>query len=104
MMFVFSDDYFQDEVRQGFLVPGYMKRVWASTIKVLENVDKACEALGITYFADSGTLLGAVREKGMIPTDGVMVPMRRPDAWVVGVIRASYHRCNPKLAHLTVFS
>ena len=46
----------------------------------------------------------ALKESMYVHTDGVMVPMRRPDAWVVGVIRASYHRCNPKLAHLTVFS
>ena len=94
MMFVFSDDYFQDEVRQGFLVPGYMKRVWASTIKVLENVDKACEALGITYFADSGTLLGAVREKGMIPWDNdVDIAMTRKD---YDILEANFEKVFPK--------
>ena len=46
----------------------------------------------------------ALKESMYVHTDGVMFPMGRPDAWVVGVIRASYHRCNLKLAHLTVFS
>ena len=44
-----------------------------------------------------------LKESMYVHTDGVMFPMGRPDAWVV-VIRASYHRCNLKLAHLTVFS
>lgn len=46
----------------------------------------------------------ALKESMYVHKDGVMFPMGRPDAWVVGVIRASYHRCNLKLAHLTVFS
>ena len=46
----------------------------------------------------------ALKASMCVHTDGVMVPMGRLDAWVVGVIRASYHRCNPKLAHPTVFS
>lgn len=35
----------------------------------MKDFHKSCEENNILYWADSGTLLGAVREKGMIPHD-----------------------------------
>ncbi|MCR5254678.1 MAG: LicD family protein [Acetatifactor sp.] len=61
--------YFEDEVRNGFYVPSVMKRCWASQLTVLEELDDICEKLNIRYFADWGTLLGAVRHGGYIPWD-----------------------------------
>lgn len=50
--------------------------------------------------------LVALKENVYVHMDGVVFPMDRPDAWVVGVIGTSsaYDRCNLKLAQLTVFS
>ena len=94
MIFDFPNDYFQDEVLKDHPVPAYMKRVWASTLKILGTVDEACEALGVSYFADSGTLLGAVREKGMIPWDNdIDIAMTRRD---FDILEENFEKVFPK--------
>lgn len=65
----FSDDFFKEEEREGFLVSGLMKRTWAAEMELLHIIVDICERNGLTYFADWGTLLGAVRHKGYIPWD-----------------------------------
>lgn len=65
----FDDDFFKTETRDGFEVPSMMKRAWAAQMEVLKVVSDICNRNGIRYFADFGTLLGAVRHKGMIPWD-----------------------------------
>ena len=65
----FPDSYFEDEVREGFFIPSLMKREWAAQLEVLEEVQKICERHDIRYFAEWGTLLGAIRHGGMIPWD-----------------------------------
>lgn len=65
----FPDSYFEDEVREGFYVNGMMKRAWAEQMEVLCEVDRVCRKHGIKWFADCGTLLGAVRHGGYIPWD-----------------------------------
>ncbi len=76
----FPETFFQDEIREGFLVKGKMKRAWAAQMEVLKEIDRICEQYGIPYFADSGTLLGAVRHKGFIPwDDDVDIAMVRDD-------------------------
>lgn len=62
-------DYYEAEVRDGFYVPSEMKRCWASTIDVLEVIDNICRKHDLKYFAEYGTLLGAVRHGGFIPWD-----------------------------------
>lgn len=75
-----SYSYYEDEVRDGFYVPGMMKRAWAAQIEVLEEVAKICKKHNIQYFADAGTLLGAVRHNGFIPWDDDLdICMRRED-------------------------
>lgn len=72
--------YYEDEVRDGYYVPGMMKRAWAAGIEVLEAIDEVCAKYHIQYFADSGTLLGAIRHKGYIPWDDDLdIIMRRED-------------------------
>ena len=74
------DNYFDDEVRDGFFVPGIIKRAWAGETKVLTEIDKVCKKHGIKWFADYGTLLGAVRHGGFIPWDDDMdICMPRED-------------------------
>lgn len=66
---MFEKDFFEDEVRDGFYVSGIMKRSWAAQLEVLEEIDKVCKKHGIQWFADCGTLIGAVRHGGVIPWD-----------------------------------
>ena len=76
----YPDNYFDDEVRDGFFVPGLIKRAWAAELEVLEAIDKVCQKYGIRWFADYGTLLGAVRHSGFIPWDDDMdICMLRED-------------------------
>lgn len=65
----FSVTYFDDEVREGFYVSGLMKRIWAAQLEVYLDVVKVCEKHNIRWFADYGSLLGAVRHGGYIPWD-----------------------------------
>ena len=75
-----SKSFFEDEVRDGFYVTSDMKHAWAAQLEVLNDVDKACRENGIQYFAEWGTLLGAVRHHGFIPWDDDMdICMKRPD-------------------------
>ena len=39
----FKKDFFDDEVREGFYVPGIMKRCWAASIEVLGEIDRVCK-------------------------------------------------------------
>ena len=65
----FPEDYFCDEIREGFYVSETMKRYWAAQLKVLSVINDICSRHGINWFADFGTLLGTIRHKGFIPWD-----------------------------------
>lgn len=65
-------DFLQDEVRFGFYIPTQVKQAWLSELKVLKEIDRICEMHNIKYFADWGTLLGAVRHQGFVPWDDDM--------------------------------
>lgn len=65
----FPLEFFCDEVREGFFVSGIMKRFWAAQLVVLGEIDRICKRHNINWYADSGTMLGAVRHKGFIPWD-----------------------------------
>lgn len=95
-MAYFPKDYFQGETRDGFYIEPMMKCAWAAMIEVLDVVDEICAKYGIRYFADYGTLLGAVRHQGFIPWDDDMdismfrndyehflevAPAELPDGW-----------------------
>lgn len=76
----FPKNYFEDEIRDGFYVPGMVKRSWAVQLEVLEVVDRICRNHNLQYFADGGTLLGAVRHGEFIPWDDDLdICMKRKD-------------------------
>ena len=73
-------DYYRDEVRSGFLVTTPIKQAWAEALSILEEIDRICGKYNIKYFADWGTILGAVRHGGFVPWDDDLdICMLRPD-------------------------
>lgn len=68
-MLVFPEGYFEDEIRDGFYVSSIMKKCWAAQLEVLQDIDRVCRRYNINWYADCGSLLGAVRHGGFIPWD-----------------------------------
>ncbi len=77
----YEDSYFIDEVRDGYLVPSMMKRLWAMNLKVYNTLSEVCEKHGVECTAMWGTLVGAIRNGGYIPWD---------DDIDLGMIRSDY--------------
>lgn len=77
---VIQDKFLEPEVRDGFYVPSEVKQAWAAELEVLQEIDRICKKYDILYFADWGTLLGAVRHGGFIPWDDDLdITMKRVD-------------------------
>ena len=62
-------EFFYDEIRDGFYIPGLIKRAWGAQLSVLSEIDRICQKNDITYHVYAGTLLGAVRDGQCIPWD-----------------------------------
>lgn len=76
----FPENFFETEYRHDFLVPSLMKRAWAAEIEILEVISNICKKYDLQYFADCGTLLGAVRHQGFIPwDDDIDITLKRKD-------------------------
>jgi lipopolysaccharide cholinephosphotransferase len=74
------NDFFKEETRCGYTISAQMKEVWAVLFDLLQEFSDVCKRHNIKWFADGGTILGAVRHKGMIPwDDDIDVMMLRED-------------------------
>lgn len=73
--------FLEPEVRLGQVqVTREMKELWAIQIDLMLELLDVCRQLGITVYADGGTMLGAVRHQGFIPwDDDIDMAMLRPD-------------------------
>ncbi|MCM1112026.1 MAG: LicD family protein [Muribaculum sp.] len=79
-MLSFPEEFFKGEEREGFYVEEIMKRYWACCLEIVNVIDGICRKHHLTYYADWGTLLGAVRHQGFIPwDDDIDLMMKRPD-------------------------
>lgn len=73
-------DFLKEEIRCGHTVTEKMKKIWAVELEILQVFDEICKKHNLRYFADYGTLLGAVRHQGFIPWDDDLdISMFRPD-------------------------
>ena len=67
--FLGADAFLMDEVRAGHYVRAERKKLWFVLLDVFDHFAEVCNQLGVKFFADAGTLLGAARHGGFIPWD-----------------------------------
>lgn len=69
-----------EEIRDGYPVSSYTKRIWNTELDILKKFIEVCDSNNLRYFAVYGTLLGAIRHRGFIPWDNdIDVAMPRAD-------------------------
>lgn len=64
-----KDSFLKEEVRSGFLVTEKRKKIWKTELELLQKFDEVCKKYNLAYYAEYGTLLGAVRHQGFVPWD-----------------------------------
>lgn len=62
-------DWLNEEVRGEYTITQKMKEHWAVMLDLAKKLQSVCDELGIKFYMDGGTLLGAVRDKGFISWD-----------------------------------
>lgn len=58
-----------EETRNGYVISAEMKKIWSIQLEMVKKVLEVCQKHHLSVWADSGTLIGTVREKGFIPWD-----------------------------------
>ncbi len=74
------ESFYKEEIRWDHTITEKTKKVWAIELGILEQIDAICTANNLSYFAEYGTLLGAIRHHGFIPwDDDIDISMPRDD-------------------------
>ena len=74
------EEFYESEVRDGFYVPSFMKRSWAATLEILDEIAGVCSRHGLKWWIDWGSLIATVRHRGFIPWDDDLdISMMRRD-------------------------
>lgn len=63
------DNFWNEEIRDEFLVSAQMKKVWAIEMDLYRELTRILNKHNLRYFTDGGTVLGGIRHKGFIPWD-----------------------------------
>ena len=72
-----------------------VKEIKQYSLAILKDIKRVCNELKLTYYLDSGTLLGAIRHNGFIPwDDDIDIAMPRPDYEIF--IREYNKYCNSR--------
>lgn len=75
-----SPSFFLPEEKCDFYVSEQRKMLWTILLDLLIEFQRVCKKHNLTYYAMFGTLLGAIRHKGIIPWDDDLdVAMPRTD-------------------------
>ncbi len=75
-----SEEFLKEETRNEYVVSSEMKKVWAKELNLLKTFSEVCKEKNLRWWIAFGTLIGAIRHKGMIPwDDDIDVVMPRED-------------------------
>lgn len=74
------EHFLDEEVRCDYTISSKMKELWAIELDLLSETERVCKKYNLTYWANGGTMLGAVRHHGFIPwDDDIDIMMPRED-------------------------
>lgn len=77
---ILPESFFKEEIRCEYRVTKERKKIWAIELDLYLKFASVCEKYNLRYFLLFGSLLGAIRHKGMIPwDDDIDVCMPRED-------------------------
>ncbi|HAL18906.1 MAG TPA: hypothetical protein DCO86_04725 [Spirochaetaceae bacterium] len=63
------EDFYKEEIRNGYKVSSQMKKVWAVEIDLVKKLEEVCKKHDIDYSIFYGSMLGCFRSNGFIPWD-----------------------------------